>query len=156
MWILRRHGQPTLVSPTEQEGYITFPILQYSSQTALLLSSENEDGCYSHYTDFPKFGVYQEAAVLSAKGETGPGKYLAPSKGAAPPSGTYPHGTELSVNPEEKVSNLLVNQAALAEAQERDLLNKYANKAYHSRVTAPIRTAWLGQAQRMEGCKTPS
>jgi hypothetical protein len=143
MWIQRKKGKKTLVSPSKKVGYIQFPMLQYPAQKPLLLKSEKADDCYKHYTRHPKIGVYQEEVVLSPDGDTGSGVYLVPSLSAIPPTGTYPYGVELSVN-----------QVIIAEAQEKDLI-RYANEAYSSKPTGPIRAAWLGQAQRMEGCKNP-
>ena len=134
-------GEYKEVSLTTQvgEGWQKVHVLPCDKHADALVKTGNLTSFDDHYRQFNTVGVYEQQVTLLLDGNAGSGQYISPRKGERQ---NFPYGVELS-NSVFHVGNLM----------KRDLA-QYAQKVYDAdKITRQIRSHWLVQAQRREGCR---
>ena len=121
------------------EGWTKMPVLPWANYENSLVKAEYITDFEDHYTQFDTVGFYSQQVTLPANGNSGSGHYIFARQSDRT---KFPYGVELSNNLYH-VGNLM----------ERDL-QQYARQVYDaSTVSCKIRSDWLVQVQRREGCR---
>ena len=121
------------------KGWQKVHVLPCDKHADALVKTENLTNFDDHYSQFHTVGVYEQQVTPPLDGNAGSGQYIFPRKGERQ---NFPYGVELSTSVFH-VGNLM----------KRDLV-QYAQKVYGAdKITQQIRSDWLVQAQRREGCR---